>query len=76
MGPASRPGDELFWERVRRAKQMDPMEKLLDGFRLFETACRVTLDGIRAQNPGISEADAREVLRSRILLQRKWDEIR
>jgi hypothetical protein len=55
---------------------MDPMEKLLDGFRLFEMACRVTLDGIRAQNPGITEAEAREVLRSRILMQRKWDEVR
>jgi hypothetical protein len=66
----------LFWERVRRAKQLDPMEKLLDGFRLFEMACRVTLDGIRAQNPGITDAEARAVLRSRILLQRKWDQVR
>lgn len=34
---------------------MDPGEKLLEGPRLFDRACRVMADGIRHRNPDLSE---------------------
>ena len=76
MDTGTKPGDEMFWEEVRRARLRDPVEKLLDGMRLFESACRVTLDGIRHQNPGITDEDALAMLRARVALRRRWDEVR
>ena len=76
MNTAQTPGDELFWEEVRRARSRDPVEKLLDGMRLFESACRVTLEGIRHQNPGISDEGALAMLKARVALKRRWDEVR
>jgi hypothetical protein len=76
MNTTGQPGDELFWDKVRRARLMSPEEKLLSGMRLHESACRATLDGIRDQHPGISDADALTMLKARIALRRKWNEIR
>jgi hypothetical protein len=69
-------GEELFWEEVRRAQRQDPVEKLLSGMRLFESACRVTLAGIRHQHPGISDVEALAILKKRVAIRRSWDEVR
>ena len=34
---------------------MDPADKLLEGPRLFERACRVLMDGIRHQHPELDD---------------------
>ncbi len=45
---------------------MKPEEKLLEGPRLFERACRLMADGIRHQHPDFDEASVRALLASRL----------
>lgn len=66
--------DELYREELREARAMSPEEKLRAGQQLFEGACRVTLAGIRHQNPGASEEQCLEILRQRLVLQRRLEE--
>lgn len=65
--------DELYREELREARAMDPATKILAGQQLFEGACRVTLAGIRNQNPGVSEDQCREILRQRLEWQRRLE---
>ncbi len=43
--------DALYLDEVARARVMSPEDKLLEGPRLFERACRLMADGIRHQHP-------------------------
>lgn len=63
--------EEIFRERVERARVMPGDQKLLAGQELFESACEITLAGIRHQFPGHSEEHYREVLRKRLADRRK-----
>jgi len=65
--------DELYREELREARRMQPEEKILAGQQLFESACRITLWGIRNQNPGATEEQCLEILRKRLELQRKLE---
>ena len=47
--------DVLYREEVARARTMSPGEKLLEGPRLFERACRIMADGIRHHRPDLDE---------------------
>jgi hypothetical protein len=47
--------DVLYREEVARARAMDPGEKLLEGPRLFDRACRVMADGVRHRHPDLGE---------------------
>ena len=53
---------------------MTDEEKLLAGARLFDMACRVTLDGIRHERPELTDPELLEVLRSRLRLARKLEQ--
>ena len=66
--------DELYREELREARAMAPAEKILAGQQLFESACRITLAGIRHQFPEASEERCREILRERLDLQRRLEE--
>ena len=66
--------DELYREELIEARAMSPEEKVLAGQQLFEAACRITLAGIRNQNPNASEAECLEILRQRLVLQRRLEE--
>jgi hypothetical protein len=63
--------DELYMERVREARKMPAAEKILAGQRLFETACKITLAGIRNQFPDYTEEECHETLRQRLVARRK-----
>jgi hypothetical protein len=65
--------DELYREELREARAMSPAQKILAGQQLFESACRITLSGIRNQNPGASEEQCLRILRQRLDLQRKLE---
>ena len=65
--------DELYREEIARARAMDPGDKLLEGPRLFERACRVMLDGIRHEHPYLDDAGAHELLAHRLALVRTLD---
>ncbi len=47
---------------------MQPAEKLLEGPRLFERACRLMADGIRHQQPGLDDAGVQAILTTRLNL--------
>ncbi len=68
--PYARLIDELYKEEVLSARKMSPEHKFLLGESLFLSACRVTLSGIRNQNPLFSETDCLRELERRL----KWRE--
>jgi hypothetical protein len=45
---------------------MSPEDRLLEGPRLFERACRLMAEGIRHQNPDVDDAGVLAVLRERL----------
>jgi hypothetical protein len=47
--------DALYREEVARARAMSPGEKLLEGPRLFDRACRVMADGVRHRHPELDD---------------------
>ena len=65
--------DELFRERVERARRMTEEQKLLAGPQLFDFACRFTCAGIRHQFPGATEEDVRRILRERLEIGRRLE---
>jgi hypothetical protein len=56
----------LYIEEVVRARAMSPPEKLLEGPRLFERACRLMADGIRHQHPDLDDDQVRAILTERL----------
>lgn len=63
--------NEIFWSKVRRARETPPVEKLLSGPRLFDSVCRVMRDGIRMQNPGADEIEVERILQERLEINRR-----
>ena len=66
--------DELYREELREARAMTPEDKVRAGQQLFESACRMTLAGIHNQNPDASEEQCLEILRQRLVYQRRLEE--
>ena len=58
--------DALRREEIARARAMSPEDKLLEGPRLFERACRLMADGIRHQHPELDEAGVWALLLARL----------
>jgi hypothetical protein len=73
MGPTQELIDDIYRERVLRARRTPIEQKLMAGADLFEYACRATCDGIRHQNPGIDEATVQRILRDRLALARRLE---
>jgi hypothetical protein len=65
---------KLDREELQQARQLSAEEKIFAGPRLFETACWITLAGIRHQFPGASEETCLDILRQRIEFQKKLEE--
>jgi hypothetical protein len=76
VDPIKELADELFRERVRRARETPPEEKLMDGPRLFDLACKVVADGIRHQYPDADEQQVQKLLAERVALMRRLEESR
>ena len=76
MEPTQELIDALLRERVLRARWTPPEQKLLDGPRLFDMACRIMKDGIRDQYPDADETRVEEILRERLALARRLEERR
>ena len=66
MAPIAVVADLLYREEIVRARAMAPEDKLLEGPRLFERACRVMRDGIRHQHPDLDDAGVQALLRARL----------
>jgi hypothetical protein len=70
VSPTKEALDSLYRQTILQARKMSPEEKFLAGPRLFDYACRVTLDGIRNQFPGIDDQRAGQILKQRLAWQR------
>ncbi len=58
----------LYRDEIARARAMRPEDKLLEGPRLFDRACRVIADGIRHQHPDLDDAAVQRLVRDRVAL--------
>ena len=65
--------DELYRERVLRARHTPSEERILDGPRLFDYACSVTLAGLRSELPHANDVELRQALRRRLEIGRKLE---
>lgn len=63
--------NQLYRERILRARRMPPEERVMDGPRLFDYACSITMSGLRHENPNATEAELRAALRKRLELAEK-----
>ena len=66
--------DELYRERVLRARRVPAEERILDGPRLFDYACEITLAGLRHEMPGATDAELRMALRRRLEMAKRLDQ--
>lgn len=73
MVPTQELIDDLFRERVLRARRTPPEEKLLQGPQLFDMCCGIMADGIRHQFPDADEQRVQEILFERIALLRRLE---
>lgn len=73
MQPTRELVDELYREQVLHARAMPGDEKLLEGARLFDRACRLMADGIRHQFPDANEERVQQILRQRLDLLRRLE---
>ena len=76
MEPTKELIDALYRERVLRARETPPEEKLLAGPRLFELVCRIMSDGIRDEHPEADEQRVREILAQRLELVKRLEDAR
>lgn len=60
--------ETLYREEIARARAMRPDEKLLEGPRLFDRACRLMADGIRHRHPELDDDGVRALLKTRLTL--------
>lgn len=76
QSPYAALADEIYRERVIRARNTPPEAKFLAGEELFEYACWITLAGIRNQNPGFTDEDCRRELERRLELRKRMEKRR
>lgn len=68
--------DAIYRDRVLRARRTPMEQKILEGPRLFDYACAITMAGLRSENPHACENELRMVLRQRLALGRKLKNLR
>jgi hypothetical protein len=73
MQPTPELIDELYRERILRARRTPPEEKLLDGFCLFDLAREIMMYGIRKRYPEAAEQRVCEILDQRLELLRRLE---
>lgn len=66
MEPTQGLVDEIYRNRVHRARQTPMGRKLLSGAELFEEACRRMDAGIRMQHPELDAAGRLDLIRRRL----------
>jgi hypothetical protein len=76
MQPTKELIDAIYRERVERARQTSPEEKLFGGARIFDRSCRIMADGIRGQFPEADERRVQQILRERLAVARRLEQRR
>lgn len=67
--------DALYREEIREARRLTPEQRLLAGPQLFDSACEMTKAGIRWQHPDADEERVMEILRQRLALARRLEDL-
>jgi hypothetical protein len=75
MQPTDELLDQLQREDVADARRMSFADKFLAGAELFDYACRITMAGIRNQNPGFNEQQILDELRRRVAMGEYFDNL-
>src|SRR5690242_10414787 len=65
MQPTPELIDDIYLQKVLRARATPIEEKLLEGFRLYAYACEAVRAGVRAQNPNASPEELKILIRER-----------
>jgi hypothetical protein len=71
MEPTQELIDDIYRERVLRARRTPLDQKFLAGPQLFDRACRIMKDGIRSERPNATEIEVEAILRQRLALVRR-----
>jgi hypothetical protein len=74
MDPTPPLTDDIYAEKVRRARATPLAEKLLAGPRLHRVACEAMRAGIRALHPAASDAEVERMLAARLATARRIEE--
>ncbi len=74
MQPTKELIDELDRERVERARQMSPADRVLASLQLFELTSKIMAAGIRSQFPDADDRRVQEILRERLALSRRLED--
>jgi hypothetical protein len=74
MQPSRELIDAIFRQRVLRARQMSPEEKLLAGPRLFDKICQIMMADIRHQFPDADEQQVFEIAQERLESMKRMEE--
>lgn len=73
MEPTKELIDDIYRERVRRARRMTPGERLIAGPRLFDDVCAMVKAGIRGQFPEFSEEQVEQEFLRRLSIARRLE---
>ena len=65
--------DEIYRERVLRARRTPLELRLMQGPDLFDLGCETMLMGLRIQMPGAAEPELMTALRRRLAVGRKLE---
>jgi hypothetical protein len=65
--------DAIYREKLERARQMSPAERLLAGPQLFDMASEWVKAGIRTQFPDADDTAVERIFRERLALARRLE---
>jgi hypothetical protein len=74
MDDIKRLADDIYRERIIRARRISNAEKLMEGPRLFDAVCERMKAGIRARAPDADEDEVQQLLVQHIGRLRKVEE--
>ncbi len=74
MRPTQDLVDGIYRDRIQRARQVPPGQKILDGLDLFDRSCEYMRVGIRNQHADADEQQVEEILARRINRLRQVEE--
>ena len=65
--------DADFWRDVERARRMTPQERVRIGHELFERSIYLMTQGLRMQNPNLTETELSAMRRERLQRIHQWE---
>jgi len=71
MQPAKELIDDIFRDKVLRARRMNPEAKIRAGLELFAMVRERMIEGLRAENPEADESTIRDLFGRRLAILRK-----